>query len=98
MLGIVSSSFTQGWSIPFHSFRHPWDNLLKNRRFLWIFISAGNTSVANQNIGNMIATLLFGGDIVFFVTQNSSRGKTNNFFRSCKNLITDYRLIANEDK
>ena len=48
-----TSSVTQVWSITLHFIHHPWDNWLTKRRFLWIFITPGNTSIANQNVVNI---------------------------------------------
>ena len=50
---VLSSSVTQVWSITLHFIHHPWDNWLTKRRFLWIFITPGNTSIANQNVANI---------------------------------------------
>ena len=49
----IASSVTQVWSITLHFIHHPWDNWLTKRRFLWIFITPGNTSIANQNAANI---------------------------------------------
>ena len=48
-----ASSVIQVWSITLHFIHHPWDNWLTKRRFLWIFITPGNTSIANQNVANI---------------------------------------------
>ena len=53
VLRVHSSSVTQVWSITLHFIHHPWDNWLTKRRFLWIFITPGNTSIANQNVANI---------------------------------------------
>ena len=42
----LPSSVTQVWPITLHFIHHPWDNWLTKRRFLWIFITPGNTSIA----------------------------------------------------
>ena len=49
----TASSVTQVWPITLHFIHHPWDNWLAKSRFLWIFITTGNTSIASQNVDNI---------------------------------------------
>ena len=78
---IDPSSVTQVWSITLHFIHHPWDNWLTKRRFLWIFTTPGNTSIANQNVANI--ALFSSAEDSFCsspVTKNNS-GKPDKRFR-----------------
>ena len=93
----TTSSVTQVWSITLHFIHHPWDNWLTKRRFLWIFITPGNTSIANQNVAN-IALLSSAEDsfvlLPLLETRQSAQWGTYTPEQRYRQFLTSTKYIA----